>query len=422
MPARRLTTEEVVTVLTLAKRGLSNRHIAKQLGITEGAVRYQRKKAERDQPDGRAKTFKVAHHADIIEHWITDRQDRDRPINVRELYEVLVEQHHYDGSYKSVLRYVRAHYPKPRIRTWRRVETPPGAQAQTDWGEFPRVTLGRDNLDLHAFIMVFSHSRMTALIWSRAEKLLDWLTCHNHAFRRLGAIPAVNRIDNLKTGIVQGAGATGIVHPVYAAYARQLGFHVDACPPRSGNAKGKVEAKVRLARLRLNPHSRPFDSIEHLQHWTDQRLADWAGKALCPITGETVYDSWQRELEGMPDLPHLPEPFDLIATRTVHRDCTVRFEGRAYTVPFALAGQAVEIRGCAQTVEIWSSGQKVASYPRHTKARLLLDPRCYEGEDTERVAAPVLLGKMGARLEELYAMPVEQRPLDLYAALSEVSR
>jgi hypothetical protein len=29
---------------------------------------------------------------------------------------------------------------------------------------------------------------------------------------------------------------------------------------------------------------------------------------------------------------------------------------------------------------------------------------------------------MGRRLEEIYQMPVEQRPLDLYAALAEVAR
>lgn len=54
-----------------------------------------------------------------------------------------MEEHGYGGPYRSVLRYVRAHYPPPKMRTYRRVETPPGAQSQTDWGEFPRVDLGR---------------------------------------------------------------------------------------------------------------------------------------------------------------------------------------------------------------------------------------------------------------------------------------
>ena len=35
---------------------------------------------------------------------------------------------------------------------------------------------------------------------------------------------------------------------------------------------------------------------------------------------------------------------------------------------------------------------------------------------------PVPLGQRGRRLQEIVAQPVEQRPLDLYAALAEVSR
>ena len=40
----------------------------------------------------------------------------------------------------------------------------------------------------------------------------------------------------------------------------------------------------------------------------------------------------------------------------------------------------------------------------------------------ERVAPPVPLGKLGRRLQEIVLQPVEQRRLDLYAALAEVSR
>ena len=50
----------------------------------------------------------------------------------------------YDGSYRSVLRFVRAHYQRPRIRIYRCVETPPGAQSQTDWGEFRKTTIYED--------------------------------------------------------------------------------------------------------------------------------------------------------------------------------------------------------------------------------------------------------------------------------------
>lgn len=52
---------------------------------------------------------------------------------------------------------------------------------------------------------------------------------------------------------------------------------------------------------------------------------------------------------------------------------------------------------------------------------MLIDPSCYEGESTDRVLAPPQLGRMGKRLQEILQMPVERRPIDLYAALMEVA-
>jgi hypothetical protein len=108
--------------------------------------------------------------------------------------------------------------------------------------------------------------------------------------------------------------------------------------------------------------------------------------------------------------------------RAVQRDCTVHFEGRCYSVPFVLCGLAVEVRGCAGVVQVWHQGVVVAEHPRHTPERLLIDPGHYDGPGDDRVVPPVPLGRMGQRLREILEMPVEQRPLDLYAALAEVSR
>ena len=45
-----------------------------------------------------------------------------------------------------------------------------------------------------------------AIVWMASENQLSWLAGHNHAFRRLGGIPAVIRVDNTKTAVAQGAG------------------------------------------------------------------------------------------------------------------------------------------------------------------------------------------------------------------------
>jgi hypothetical protein len=76
------------------------------------------------------------------------------------------------------------------------------------------------------------------VVWSERKDLLSWLTCHNRSFERLSGIAAVNRIDNVKTALSEGAGPWGTIHPAYRAYARAVGFHVDACNPRDPEAKG----------------------------------------------------------------------------------------------------------------------------------------------------------------------------------------
>ncbi|WP_420846868.1 Mu transposase domain-containing protein, partial [Microvirga tunisiensis] len=118
----------------------------------------------------------------------------------------------------------------------------------------------------------------------------------------------------------------------------------------------------------------------------------------------------------------LPEPFDLVATRQVGLDGLVAFEGRQYSVPFRLIGQQVEVRGTAGQVQILKACEVVATHPRGTPARLLIDQAHYDGPSTERVMAPPPLGRLGARLQDLAQAPVVHRSIDLYAALAEVAR
>lgn len=419
----RLRSEEVVTIQVLAEKQVPRRAIARQLGVSEGAVRYRlRRQAEGAEDGRRGKVHLCAELEAVVEQWRQGRTRPDRPINTKELYEHLVEQHGYARSYKSVLRFVRHRYGRPKLRTYRRVETPPGAQAQTDWGIWTDLDLGDGAQRVSAFVMSLSHSRRPAIVWSLREDQVSWLHCHNRAFERLCGIAAVNRIDNPKTAMSQGAGAWGTIHPTYQAYARAVGFHIDACAPRQPQEKGKVEAKVRLCRNLFASLGRRFDGLEDLQAATDARIERWSERAICPATGKSVRESWQEELSTLRPLPILPEPFDVVVARPVNRDGIVHFEQRQYAVPFEFAGRQVEVRGCAGKVQICCEHRVVREYARGTPERILIDPSCYEGPSTDRVQAPPPLGRMGRKLQEIYAMAVEQRPLDLYAALAEVAR
>ena len=427
----KLTREQIVTIEVLQQRGQSQSQTARILGVSEGAVRYRLRRARDGASDGRQKPSHIEQLGldEAVAHWWrgqTQILGQERTPSVQLLHDFLRAEHGYDGSYKSVRKFVRARYGTPAIRPFRRIETPPGAQTQSDWGEFRGVDLGDTDgpTTVYAFVMVLSHSRKEAVVWSRSMDQLAWHHVHNEAYRRLGGVAAVNRIDNLKTGIAHGCGAWGQINEQYRVYARMMGFHVDACEVRAPEQKGKTERRVGDCKG-LDVQDRRFDGLTGLQAWTDADRAERARKRICPVTGLSVADTWEAEKPFLRSLPALlPEPFDLVRTAPVHKDCTVHFEGRSYVVPFTYSGREVEVRGCSGCVQIVDplTATVLVSYPRHTRERILIDPACYEGPGTAEILPPKPLGRMSRKLQEIASLPVERRPVDLYAALAEVAR
>lgn len=419
----RLSGRQVVMLQELVgTAGVSNVEAARLLGVSEGAVRYHVRRRAAGAKDGRAGQVMLAEaFRPAIDAYLEAVGERV-PSNVTELHDWLVFEHDYPGGVRNLQRYVRRAFPAPAIRARRRVETPPGAQAQVDWAHFPGVRLTGRQQDLLAFSMVLSHSRADAIVWSTSGDQLAWLWCHNAAFSRLGGVPATVRVDNVKTAVSRGAGAWGELNATYRRYAESVRFHIDACQPRSPEAKGKVERRIREQRYGCNPYSRHWNGLSELQAWSDERSASRWARRICPATGESVSDTHRAELAALAPLGVLPEPFDIAVTRRVNIDCTVNFESRAYSVPFTFVGQQVEVRGCHGNVQILAGASIIAVHARNTPERVVLQREHFEGPGDARVLTPQPLGRMGRKLEEIAMMSPETRPLDLYAALAEVAR
>lgn len=418
----RLRIEGRTAMSVLLEQGHSQSAVARLLGVSEAAVRYHRKRALSGETDGRSRQLlKAARHAEAIGAWRDLREGE--AINLAALHDWLVREHGYDGSLKSVQRYWSRTYPAPAIRARRRVETPAGAQAQVDWAEFHDALLGGEVVDLVALIVTLSWSRKRAVVWARSKDMLSWQGCQIGCFQRLGGVPAVLRIDNVKTAIATGAGAWGTINETYRRFGAQLRFHIDACQPRHPQGKGKVERQVSDLRRVIDPRSERFESLAHLQAATDARLADRAHRLRNPLTGTSIAEAWEQERRLLTALPEtLPEPFDVVVRRRVGIDCMISFEGRRYSVPFRFVGQEVEVRGVAGRVQVFKHAEVIAEHPRGTAARILRNEAHYEGEDTDRVRAPMPLGRMGRRLQEIAASTVQHRSIDLYARLAEVAR
>jgi transposase len=238
----KLNQEALMTIKTLTARDVPHAQVARMLGVTEGAVRYHRRRMDSGAIDGRAcQQPRAAGVLEAIEHWRA--QQVEGMLNLAALHDWLVAEHGYAGSLRSIQRFWRRHYPPPPIRARRRVETPAGAQSQVDWAHFPGVVVSGQRTDLLALHMTLSHSRFEATVWSPRKDMLSWLNCHTEGFRRVGGVSATVRVDNEKTAMSRGAGAWGTINPTYRRYAAELRFHVDACAPRQPQAKGKVERR-----------------------------------------------------------------------------------------------------------------------------------------------------------------------------------
>ena len=409
-----------MTIKTLAAKGVPKRAIARQLDLSEGNVRYHLRRMAAGTVDGRSRQpHRAAAHGEAIAYWI---EHQGGIVNLAALHAWLVAEHDYGGSLRSVQRYVRAAYPPPPQRARRRIETPPGAQAQADWAIFPRVIVGGQAMTLQAFHLLLSHSRGEAIVWQLRQDQLSWLSAHNGAFTRLGGIPAIVRVDNTKTAVGHGAGVWGVLNETYRRYATTVRFHIDVCAPYSPEHKGKVERAVRSHRFGIDPTRQAWEDLEELQAWTDSQVQRIAQARRCPATGSTVWEAWQQERLALAPLPILPAPFDAVATRRVGGDGLVSFEGRQYSVPFRHIGRTVEVRGGARAraspVRQCHRGRASAWYGSAPGAGsgALRRARHAPGAGADPAGSP------GSTPAGTGRLPVAHRPIDLYAALAEVAR
>lgn len=437
----KLSKEQVMVAQGMQERGVSVRQLARQVGVSEGALRYRlKRRGEPGRADGRTRQ---ATALDGLEAAVEGIQERlrdgrlnggDRPSQVREIYELLVRDHEYRGSYQAVVRHLRRKHGTPKQRALRRVETPPGVQAQHDWFDV-ETPIGARKERLHVLVGTLSHSRARFGWLSEDQGQLAWHAGHLALFERYGGVPLWVRIDNLKTGVASGAGPTAVLNRAYEIFARACGFEIDPCRPAKGSDKGKTERSVRTFRGAYGAVlRRGAGSVPELQHLLDERSGELLTRLECPVTGTSVREAWEAERVLLRSLPSMAEPFDVVVSRRVSRDCLTSFEGRRYSVPFAWVGRQVEIWGTHRHVVIRGHGEEIARHARGTRERLLINPAHYEGPSTERVERPTPLGRRGRLQVAGLSSPAARtllllpdagrvaRPLDAYVQLVEALR
>jgi hypothetical protein len=156
---------------------LKGRGAACALGVTEGALRYRWLRLAAGATDGRAGQPTAldgleAAVAGVLAQ-LAPTAPAGRPVCGRLVYEALVAEHGYQGSYPALNRYLRRLRGVPPRRAVCRIETPPGVQAQHDWFE-ERVDLGGTVVRVFGLLGTLSHSRGSVVapcrVWPRKKR------------------------------------------------------------------------------------------------------------------------------------------------------------------------------------------------------------------------------------------------------------
>lgn len=240
-----ITKEELMEIQILHQQGLSQRKIAKRLGLSRHTV-----KKYLDNPDA-LPTYKRRVKAPSIlqpyKSYLHQRIAQAKPVHLSAV--VLLSEIQalgYDGSL-SLLRSYLYHYrgqrpPEAVIR----FETEIGKQMQVDWGQ-----MRGGKTPIHAFIAVLGYSRAMMVIFTDNMRYETFEHCHRLTFEYFQGIPREIWYDNMKTVVVErdayGEGAHKLNQSFYQ-FAKSMGFMPKLCHTYRPQTKGKVERMVRYVR------------------------------------------------------------------------------------------------------------------------------------------------------------------------------
>ena len=178
-----LTQDLWTEIRIMRKMGKSIKKISRELMISKNTVR-KALRSELYQPYRRENT-KPGLLSGFMPFLIERAPQLD--FNATTLFREL-KKSGYSGGYtlvKEAVRPLRETHRQIEAATTR-FETPPGLQAQVDWGS-KKIILGGCQIRIHIFVMVLGFSRAIYVEFTLDEKLPTLIACHEHAFAWFGA-------------------------------------------------------------------------------------------------------------------------------------------------------------------------------------------------------------------------------------------
>ena len=275
----------------------------------------------------------------------TIEQELERGRNAMAIWQDLVSDHGFAGSYEAVKRFVR------KLRGVRSpvavgiIQTGPGEEAQVDYGTGPMVRDPKTGKyrRTRLFVMTLGYSRKAVRLLSFKSSSRIWAQLHETAFRRLGGTPRLIILDNLREGVIDAEYYDPTLNPLFKDVLAHYGVVAMPCRVRDPDRKGKVESGVGHAQKTPLKGQR-FESLELAQAYLDRWEARWADTRIHGTTKRQVATMFALENPSLKPLPLEPFRYYKYGQRVVHLDGCVEVEAAYYGLPPGWIGRTVKVQ------------------------------------------------------------------------------
>ncbi len=367
----------VFEVHRLKHEKLSNRKIAKQLGIHRDTVSKYLNNPDLTRKSRITKSTKLDKYRDQIDQMLSDCPEVNAVIVLQKIKEA-----GFDGEISIVRQYLRKKRGKVKTRQpFIRFESEPGQQMQVDWGHFGSIEYGKSVRKLYGLVVVEAYSRMMYVEFTHTQKQEILHQCLYNAFRFLGGTPKELVVDNMTTAVIERHGKIVRFNDQFLSFLRPLKIIPQACNVRAPYEKGKVERSIGYLRKSFFP-LRNFEGLEDAQEQVLNWLSKIANKRIHQTTGD-VPEIRAGHLQ-MKQLPYeIRTPFVETQMVKVYKDFSVRFDSNSYTVPHRCIGKHLTLKANQKTVWIFDKSLPIVTHTRCWEKKQRLEIQSHV-EDAKR--------------------------------------
>lgn len=220
-----------------------------------------------------------------------------------------------------------------------------------------------------------SHYLYVEATWT--QSLPDWIAAHVRMYEDFGGAPTLTIPDNPKAGVQHACFYEPVLNPTYQDLARHYATTILPARPGEPRDKAKVETGVQLVeRWVLAPlRHQTFFSLAELNEALAALRRALNARPFQKLAGSRCSLFEQLERPALRPLPPTRYEYATWKQARVNIDYHVSVEGHAYSVPYTLVHQQVDVRLTATAVEILLRGRRVAAHARSAlKGRFTTEP------------------------------------------------